>query len=256
MHRRSEACVGGLAGNESDAFIERKVTRMRNASHRPVCRGNGARRCILDERPAHSLTHEVRVNEEVVQHTSTRSRIDDYGEPNQCPTLPDRYAYPAFSDGLRRDAEYVRMRVKVDVVPLPDIRRSPMQRGQLALLKGLRISDLHVPGRRRVSHQPAAVTLLRYATRSDRTPSAPLRARSGRIWSAPCDEPDARLRRAKRKCPRSCARRCSCSSKPGTVSLRCEMPAWPTKQAPSLHRLGGSPGGLFASCRVRSSGGL
>ena len=64
--------------------------------------------------------------------------------PDQCPRLPDRYAYPAFSDGLGRDPEYLRMRVKVDAVLLPDIRRSPMQRGQLAVLKGLRISDLHI----------------------------------------------------------------------------------------------------------------
>ena len=66
MRRRSEACIGGLAGNESDAFIERKVTRMRNDSHLLVSSGNGASRRILDERSAHSLAHEVRVNEEIV----------------------------------------------------------------------------------------------------------------------------------------------------------------------------------------------
>jgi hypothetical protein len=144
MRRRSKACIGGLAGNESDAFIERKVTRMRNDSHLVVSSGNGASRRILDERPAHSLAHEVRINEEIIHNTSTRSRIDDYGEPDQCPALPDRYAYPPLSDGLGRDPEYLRMRVKVDAVLLPDIRRSPMQRSQLALLKGLRISDLHI----------------------------------------------------------------------------------------------------------------
>ncbi len=99
MRRRSEACIGGLAGNESHGFIERKVC---NDSHLPVSGGNGASHRILDEGPAHAQAHEVRVNEEIVQHASTRSRINDYGEPDQCPRLPDRYAYPAFrmaSDG-------------------------------------------------------------------------------------------------------------------------------------------------------------
>jgi hypothetical protein len=145
MRRRSEACIDGLAGNESHGFIERKVTGMRNDSHLAVSGGNGPSRRILDEGPAHAQAHEVRVNKKIVQHASTRSRIDDYGEPDGCPVLPDRYTYPAFSDGLGRDPEYLRMRVKVDAVLLPDIRRSTMQRGQLDPLKGLCISDLHVP---------------------------------------------------------------------------------------------------------------
>ena len=133
-HRRPEARLCRLAGNEPDAFVEREVARVGDDGHPLAACGRAARRGDLDQRPADALAPDVGIDEEVIELTDFASAIRHDREPQQLPALADRDAGPSLGDRVERDPQCIGVSLEDGAILLPHPRRSPMQLAQGAPL--------------------------------------------------------------------------------------------------------------------------